>query len=169
MNSTKLNDYELIYLIKEGNEIALGLMFDKYERYIWSIVLNFYIYNLKAEDLVQQGRLCLYRSIFMYNASLKVSFFRFFTICLKRTLLRELQNNYYKVPLLLKDNTTQYGNNKLPGLSKLLTKEELDLYEHCFVLNYSVREYAKKKNISFYKMKMIYDGLLQKVKENYGL
>lgn len=169
MNYKLINDYEIIYLIKEGNEVALNIMFSKYEAYIWRVVCGFYVYNQKIEDLVQQGRLCLYRCIFGYDESVNVSFFSFFTICLKRTLFRELQNNYYVNPIELNEELLQYGNNKLPGLHTLLTKEEKELYEYIFVMGYKITDYARKKDISVYKAKIKYRCLLDKVKKNYGL
>jgi len=169
MICTKLTDYELIYLIREGNEIALSLMFNKYEGYIWSIVCDFYVYNHKIEDLVQIGRVCLYRCIFGYNAEMKVSFFSYFSICLKRALGRELSNPYYNTPLSFHEDMIEYGSNLLPGLDIVLNKEEKEMFEYCFVMDFSLREYARLKKVSFYKMKLKYDRLLAKIKKNYGL
>ena len=48
------NDYEILYLIKEGNEVALSFIFKKYEPYIWKIASAYHRYNDKREDLVPE-------------------------------------------------------------------------------------------------------------------
>ncbi|MCR5231496.1 MAG: hypothetical protein K6B64_02515 [Acholeplasmatales bacterium] len=95
MNYKFYNDFEMLYLIKEGNELAYNIMFLKYEKYIWKIVLESYPYNSKNEDLVQEGRIVLHNCILGYNSYMNVSFFSYFTICLKRKIYREIKKPYY--------------------------------------------------------------------------
>ena len=57
------NDYELLYLIREGSEFALNYLFKKYDVLIYKIATSFYPKGDKFEDLLQEGRMVLYNSI----------------------------------------------------------------------------------------------------------
>ena len=93
INYKDYNDYELIYLIKEGNESALNFFFEKYEKYIIKVVESYIHYDegLK-EDYIQEGRIILYECIYRYDEDSNVSFFSYFTIILKRKLLKLIQS-----------------------------------------------------------------------------
>ena len=165
------NDYELLYLIEEGNELAFNIMFSKYEKYIWKIVFMYYPYNHKTEDLVQEGRLVLYRCISTYNPLLQVSFFSYFTICLKRYIFKEIKKTYYENQVELNDNILdlEEGNNRLPFLFSLLDKKEKEIYDWVFVFDNSISSYANNQNKTLYKTNIEYLKLLTKIKKNYGL
>ena len=165
------NDYEILYLIEEGNELAFNLMFKKYEKYIWKMVFMYYPYNHKTEDLVQEGRLLLYKCIKTYNPILKVSFFSYFTICLKRYIFKEIKKPYYENEIELNDNIfdIEDGKNKFERLSLLLNQKEKDIYNWVFVFDKSILSYANKNSKSFYKANIEYSELLAKIKKNYDL
>lgn len=85
------NDYELIYLIKEDDEQALNTMFKKYEPLIKRIA-NHYLktfkdFNIDFEDLVQEGRIGLYRAIKSFKAEKDILFYTFAFICIKSQIL----------------------------------------------------------------------------------
>ena len=62
----KHNDYEIIFLIREGNDEALTLMFEKYTPLIYKKISKFNL-GYEAEDMYQEGLLMLYKSIRFYD------------------------------------------------------------------------------------------------------
>ena len=170
MNYKIYNDYEIIYLIKEGNELAYNIMFQKYEKYIWKMVSSFYHYGFKREDIVQEGRMILHTCILGYNSYMDVSFFSYFTICLRRKIAREIKRPYYDEYQILSDNfSLDVYNKQLLCMDSILSKEEEELYEWCFVMDRSLVLYTYKKGISYSEGMKKYRHLLAKVKKIYGL
>ena len=72
------NDYELLYLIKDGNEKAFNYFFQKYDCLIIKIAIDLYPQGDKQDDLVQEGRMILYDCIKNYDSSYGTPFFSFF-------------------------------------------------------------------------------------------
>ncbi len=93
----KYNDFELIYLIKEESDIALDIMFEKYEPLIKKICSHYFFcyQNIKIDydDLLQEGRIGLFKAIKGYDSSQNVLFYTFATICIKRAILSFLNRN----------------------------------------------------------------------------
>ena len=56
------NDYEILYQIKEGNQEALHLMFEKYNNLIAKKIFQFNL-QYDFEDMMQEGRMMLFKSI----------------------------------------------------------------------------------------------------------
>lgn len=84
------NDYELIYLIKEDNEQALNIMFNKYQPLIKKIA-HYYFERFKGlkiefEDLVQEGMIGLCEAIRGFKLDKEVLFFTFAFLCIKRKI-----------------------------------------------------------------------------------
>ena len=103
---TNYNDYELIYLIKEGSQSALDMIFKKYEFLIYTKAL--YLINdlSKLSDLIQECRMVLYDCIMKYSFDFDVTFYSYFLICLRRKIKRELECEYYENYFILRENQT---------------------------------------------------------------
>ena len=83
MYNASLNDYELIYLVQEGSEIALDLLYHKYYIYINKMVGKYNIPKYKKEDLVQEGLDALFVSIKNFNPNkYDKTFFNYFKLVL---------------------------------------------------------------------------------------
>ena len=79
MQYIKHNDYEIIHLIKEGNQDALALMFDKYKNLISKKISKFnLVYDY--DDAYQEALMILYKSIVKFDDRQLKSFTRFFEI-----------------------------------------------------------------------------------------
>lgn len=97
MNYKNINDFELIYLVKENNEDALNFFFKKYEPLI-SKIANYYYTNVKDlkieyEDLLQEGRIGLYEAIKCFEIKQEVLFYTFAFLCIKRAIVSYLKRN----------------------------------------------------------------------------
>lgn len=163
------NDYEILYLIKEGNEVALAFIFKKYEPYIWKIASAYHRYNDKREDLVQEGRIILFNCIKAFNEDLGISFFSFFTLCIKRDFLKRVSNDYYKINIYLKEDiigTMDYSKNIVYTSEALLEDlEEKEMYQFVILDGMSLRLYAEKKHLDYPKVYYKYGMLIKKLKK----
>ena len=163
------NDYEILYLIKEGNEVALSFLFKKYEPYIWKTTMAYHSYNDKREDLVQEGRIILYNCIKAYNEDLKISFFSFFTLCMKRDFTKKVAGEYYQRNLSFNEDiigTRDYSKSIVYTSEALLEEEEdKEMYKFVILDGMSLKLYAEKKHLDYPKVYYKYGMLIKKLKE----
>ena len=88
MDYKNLNDYELIYKVRENNEDAKFLLFNKYRPLIYKSA-NRYIQNCEPfeyEDLFQEGIIALYRAIDTYDEMNSALFYTYAFICIERRM-----------------------------------------------------------------------------------
>jgi DNA-directed RNA polymerase sigma subunit (sigma70/sigma32) len=167
-NYKNYNDYELIYLINEGSELALNIFFEKYEPYI-NKVASFYLskYDSHFDDLVQEGRILLFDNIKSYRTNSKTSFFTYFTINYKRRIYRLLSSDYYNLPTLKEDIIVEYNPNKyshLSGKKFFKEKEKIRLFDECIIGKQTLRNYAIKYNIKYGKVYYLYKKIIEELK-----
>ena len=89
------NDYELIYMAQEKNEIAIEYLVNKY-KYIIALVIGKNLGKMKvlridSADVYNLGLLSLHRAIDQFNAMDGIAFSSFATILINRSI-----NNYFK-------------------------------------------------------------------------
>ena len=72
----KHNDFELISLIREGNQDALEIMFEKYKPLLYKTIHKFNL-MYDVEDMYQEGLLMLYKSIRFYDFNSFLSTYNF--------------------------------------------------------------------------------------------
>ncbi len=162
---TNYNDYELIYLIRDNNPNAFDLLFSKYDVLIKLIVNEMYQRDERSYDLIQEGRMLLYECINKYDWDYDVSFFSYFSICLRRKIKKELRKDYYSNTFRLKDNMA-YTNN---GLDERIL---IELYKRQYKddeLALIILEDNIKREISLIQLavdlKINYKKLLRKKRE----
>ncbi len=164
------NDYELLYLIREGSEFALNYLFKKYDVLIYKVAFKFYPNDDKFEDLLQEGRMVLYRCINKFDFNKGTSFYSFFNVCLKRYYIKLMNEDYYSNSYVCKDlgylpDSQNIGYSKIFILSqKLKDTEYYDMFVECLIENMSLSDYAKKYNISYAKCYRKYNMMLEKLK-----
>ncbi len=167
MTYPKHNDYEIINLIREGNNEALELMFDKYSRLISKKIYKFNLYR-EYDDMFQEGMMILYKSIKAFNESYQKSFTRYFelnlerkfmTILSKRIRRREIFKNnelyIYETNNNLNQNSVYYDLLK-KEIAKILTNNEHLVYTLRELNNYSITYISEKHGMSD---KEIYNSL----------
>jgi len=89
------NDYEIIDLIKQGNEEAMNLMFEKYR---WLIAKKITKFNLTDifEDCYQEGLMVLHRSVLRFDDQHNKSFTRYFETNLEHHLISVIRSRQRK-------------------------------------------------------------------------
>ena len=88
------NDFELIYLIKQHNDKAFKIMYDKYKIILYKMMSDRRIYGSLKEELVQEGLFTLYKCIRSFDGN--QSFYKYFKVSIERLVARAFYNNKIK-------------------------------------------------------------------------
>ncbi|MGN1000608.1 MAG: sigma-70 family RNA polymerase sigma factor [Bacilli bacterium] len=92
MKYQETNDYELLYLISENNEVAYNFIYEKYkpliEKMATKLSRKYKYVGLEYEDLVQEGMYGLSEAIRQYNFKENNLFFTLAYLCIKREMQR---------------------------------------------------------------------------------
>lgn len=90
------NDYELLYMIRQKDEVALEILLKKYHNTIMGIVFGMYRYarllRITKDELYSAGMMGFVQAIECYREDKKVSFQSFLKLCVERecrTLMRK--------------------------------------------------------------------------------
>lgn len=180
------NDYELIYLIKEDNEEALNLMFNKYEPLIRKIASHYYLIfksiKIDYEDLIQEGRIGLFEAIKNYKLKREVLFYTYAIVCIKGRIISFLKKQttnknivlstsysieesnltkepyYYEEPLELIEDSNYFS-------IIIRFKNSLDFIDsNIFELRYNFFSYEEIANLLNIKIKDV-DNRIYKIKK----
>lgn len=91
MDYKKINDYEVVYMVRENDEEAREIIFNKYIPIVRRIASDHLalakIARIEYEDLVQEGLIALNEAINKYNERSGVLFYTFLCVCVERRIL----------------------------------------------------------------------------------
>ncbi len=162
-----MNDNELLYLIQEGNEEALEIMFQKYDPLIKNKIKKFKIAVDIIEDALQEGRLMLHKAIKLYDASMDKTFNKYFDLILTNRLIsitRENKKNdkiTYVLEEIEDNNIRVVEELDNFDFSKLkLSDMEKEIYKMRFLRNLKVSDICQILNVS---EKTVYNSI-QRIK-----
>ena len=104
MDYNNMSDSELIYLVKEQNEDAKDIIYDKY-KYIIDILTkkykrSAYILNIEENDLYQEAMLGFVDAIYSYDDNKNSSVQTYITLCVERKIyscLKKANRIKYKI------------------------------------------------------------------------
>ena len=134
MDYKDINDYEIIYMVKE-KEIDKDLLFCKYRPLIDKIATKYYKainYGfIDKDDLIQEGFVALDNAIDAYNDEASL-FYTFASICIKRHILTYIRKVNKSKDLY--NNTYSY-NNDLGDKNYLEVLESKSEYPHEEIIN----------------------------------
>lgn len=138
-----LNDYEIIYMVKENDDDAIEILFRKYRPVIVKIASNYLkiakSYGLELEDLIQEGYIALYSAYRNYSDIRDAMFYTFVNISVHSKILNCLRLSNTKKNKTLNNSISLF--NKLSYVDEqelidvvednlsLLPEDELDLKE----------------------------------------
>lgn len=91
MEYESYNDNKLVELAKQGDEKARTLLINKYEYLIKSVSRTLYLINGTKEDIIQEGRIGIFKAINLYNG--KSSFKSFAYTCIKSRIYTTIKNS----------------------------------------------------------------------------
>lgn len=89
MDYKTVNDYELVYLIRESDELAYNLLYEKYQPLITHYAKQYYSSNndigLDIDDLYQEGMCAFENALGKYDNETCL-FYTYVTICIRREM-----------------------------------------------------------------------------------
>lgn len=92
----RLNDYELLYMVRENDDSSQNLLYEKYLPVIKALAKDFYgkynAYGYDYDDFVQEGLIAFQRAISNYSEAKNVLFYTFAVLCIKRRMLTFCRN-----------------------------------------------------------------------------
>lgn len=86
-----INDYYLVDMVCENDDISYEILFNKYNPLIRKIASNFYQnysdYGYDYDDFVQEGYLGFYKAIRKFNVNKSVLLYTFVSLCVNRQMI----------------------------------------------------------------------------------
>ena len=168
----KYNDYELIYLVHEGIEEAFNELINKYT-YLLKKIHRTKFSKISLEDFIQEGLMVLYAAVRTFNPSEKISFYSYFSLCLRRKLNKIYENNKYlkdkdfEVERINDKNTYSYRYKMVMKEVALEDASMSDFFDYHIIRGLSLKRYCRLSDISYekeyYKYKKIIKELRKKV------
>lgn len=110
MDYKDYNDYEIIYCIRENNEDAKELMYEKYRPFIEITAKKLMNYSkntgLEASDFIQEGMLALSNAVDSFDEEKDITFYTYARACIEKKMISlMIRNNSIKHKIL---------NNSIP-------------------------------------------------------
>ena len=169
-----INDNELLYLIREGNEQALEIMYKKYVPLMEGKLNKFNIETEFRDDFYQESRLMLHKAIRLYNPNSSKTFNKYFDLILTNqmiTILRKTKKDreiIYLVDEEVEDRRNKVVEDALDEIdySKLkLSVLEKEIYKLYFLRNHKVSYISDELKV---EKKSIYNTI-QRIKTKLGM
>ena len=91
MEYKQLNDYELVYMIREKDDYSYDYLLRKYMPIVKRMALDYYrcysMYGYDLEDFIQEGLLGFQNAVNSFNEEKDILFYTFVTLCIHRSIL----------------------------------------------------------------------------------
>lgn len=138
MQYKDLNDYEVIYRIRENDDLALNEMFLKYEPIVISFAKKYFSFvkkfGMEFEDLLQEGRIAVNNAINTFDASSNTLFYTYVSICIERSMMTISRNLSRKKRLAVINNVDSESLILLPDISYEPSLYVFDKFnKECFI------------------------------------
>ena len=182
MNYKDINDYELIFMVKEQDEEAENILYKKYYYLIRTIIKKYkrvsYILGIDIKDLMQESLIAFSCAIKEYKDDYDTNFSSFLYLCINRrlsnyirqynTIKNKTMNNAISID---DDNINSYlcdnsdplyllcNKENKEIINKVLNKNELYILS-LYIDGYKYNEIASTINKSYKYV----DGMIQKIK-----
>ncbi|MDD2377938.1 MAG: sigma-70 family RNA polymerase sigma factor [Bacilli bacterium] len=127
MNYRDYNDNELIFYIKENNEEANNIIFEKYRPLIIGVSQKMFNYcknsGLELNDLIQEGMLGLNQAINSFDTKRDVTFYTYAKTCVERKIVSLVVSSRRLKHKILNESISievYNDNDEIVSLDKLL-------------------------------------------------
>lgn len=188
-------DRDLITLAKAGEQEAYTTLIRRYEPEVRKIACKYFLPRAEYEDLLQEGRIAIYRAVQSYDPECGHPFTHFIRMCIKRRLIDTLRahnrrkhltfNTAYSLHSNLTEDNDQTYLERMPSdcdpaqtvmdiqearsiikeLTNNLSKMERQVFAYHFVAGYKQQELVKTLGI---KPKAL-DNAIQRIKKKTAL
>lgn len=169
-----ISEEDLLKAARSGDEDALNELIRSYEPEIRKIACKYFLQRADYDDLIQEGRIAIYKAIQSYNTQAEVPFLHFVRMVIKRKLIDSLRahtrqkhinlNQAYSLNNSLGDGQEEIFLNIMPNaedpeatviaidearslirqLSQELSKLELLVFNYHFIGGYKQREVSEQ-------------------------
>lgn len=95
LDLTNKTDEELVELYKNGEKQACEVILDRYKPLVSKLSTGLFLIGGGKEDLLQEGMIGLFRAVTDFDPSSGV-FFSFASLCIKRQMIRAIENSNRK-------------------------------------------------------------------------
>lgn len=96
MDYKNVNDYEVMYMVRENNDDAMNLLFDKYMPLIKKLAVKYYDKvkecGIEFEDFIQEGMIALNRAIMNYDENSDTLLYTYISVCIERQFITYCRN-----------------------------------------------------------------------------
>ena len=86
-----LQDEELVWLAKDGNEAALEFLINKYKNFVRAKARTYFLVGADREDIIQEGMIGIYKAIRDYRSDRLASFRAFAELCITRQIITAIK------------------------------------------------------------------------------
>ena len=133
----KYNDYELLDLICDNDEVAYNIMINKYKPIIYNKALEYYNYlknnyyeGLTLDDFLEDGLITLNHAIKSFDSNKGSLFYSFLLVCLTSSFNLMLRKVFtIKNRPLLKYQELEYEVKDSKGIDPYDYVDNLDIYD----------------------------------------
>jgi len=119
-----INDYELIYQIRENDEVAYETLFDKYSFIVNKLAYEYYSKNknigIEYDDLCQEGFFAISSALKEYNQDTSL-FYTYVILCIKREMERLIKYHRRYKQMILSNSVSI--SSCIDGSSSLFLEE----------------------------------------------
>lgn len=159
---------------RSGNEEALNMIIQHYEPEVRMIACKYFLPRADYDDLIQEGRIAIYKAVLSYDTKLDIPFLHFLRVVIKRKLIDILRkytrqkhvnlNDAFSLNNVISDSeetsfislladaedpaTMVIANDEarsmIHGLNKSLSNLERLVFEHYFIQGFKQREVSER-------------------------
>ena len=165
MEYISLNDYEIIYMIREKDEVAYNVMYDKYRPLISKLAKEYCrAYKncgIEYDELYQEGLFALGNSIREFKEDKNCLFYTYALVCIKREMEKIIKNkNRFKNKILTDALSLEHcvSSTEL-NLEDIIPDPNVDLHDNliCNMTYKSILDLKYELNINqslIYELKL---------------
>ncbi len=133
-----VNDYEVIYMIRENDADYESFMYDKYRPLVRKIAKKYYLLvegKITFEDMVQEGMIGLSNAVKKFDENGDAMFYTYLNICVERHLLTYCRNVNSKRQTVLNNCYFDEGidkriDNSVDHLELMIVNEQFTLIKN---------------------------------------
>lgn len=154
-------DNELTYLIKDNNETAQDLLYDKY-KYIIESILNkykrvFYALNIELEEVRQEANLAFSYAIYNYDEKKDASLNTFITLCVERKVRKVIKSKETMKSKVQSETISLNNNDKLDienlyGDETYEPSKKIENIDMLKYINKKVKDLLSQKELEVYNL-----------------
>ncbi|MBQ4086895.1 MAG: RNA polymerase sporulation sigma factor SigH [Clostridia bacterium] len=126
VNYEAMTDEDLVLLAQRGDEAAMRLIVDRYESFVKMRSGPYFIAGAAEEDLLQEGRIGLYKAVRSYESDKKAGFKTFAELCIVRQMISAVKtstrkknqplNRYVSVHTVSRDGDEEQEENRYDSM-----------------------------------------------------